>query len=54
MTVGLRAADARTFHSMPVTCAEWVRFDEPTYAVENPEWRWNTHAFACNRVVERS
>jgi hypothetical protein len=28
-----------------------VRFDEPTYAVENPDRRWNTHALACSRVV---
>ena len=50
-TSGLRAADTRTFHSSPVTCAEWVRFDEPTYAVEKPERRWNIHAFAWSRVV---
>ena len=28
--VGLRAAEARTFHSIPVTWAECVRLDEPT------------------------
>lgn len=31
---GLRASDSRTFHSKPVICAEWVRFDDPIYAVE--------------------
>jgi hypothetical protein len=36
---GFRAEEARMFHSRPVTCAEWVRFDEPTYAVEKPERR---------------
>ena len=41
----------RTFHSSPSTCAEWVRFDDPMYAVECPDRRWNSHAFACNRVV---
>ena len=51
MTSGLRAPDTRTFHSSPVTCAECVRFDEPTYAVEKPDNRWNSHALACSRVV---
>lgn len=48
---GLRAAAIRRFHSSPVTCAECVKFDDPTYAVEKPERRWNTHAFAWRRVV---
>ena len=30
MTSGLRAPETRTFHSMPATWAEWVRFDDPT------------------------
>lgn len=25
--------------------------EEPTYAVEKPERRWNTHALACRRVL---
>ena len=29
-TSGLRASETRTFHSRPATCAEWVRFDDPT------------------------
>ena len=33
-TSGLRTPDTRTFHSRPVTIAEWVRFDDPMYAVE--------------------
>jgi hypothetical protein len=47
---GFRALDARTFHSRPVTWAEWVRFDEPMNAVEKPESRWKVHALACSRV----
>jgi hypothetical protein len=39
---------------MPVTWAECVRFDEPTYAVEKPLRRWNTQALAWRRVVARS
>jgi hypothetical protein len=35
----------------PGTIALWVRFDEPTYAVECPRARWNNHDFACRRVV---
>ena len=50
-TSGLRRPETRTFHSSPVTCALWVRFDEPMYAVVAPRCRWNSHAFACSRVV---
>ncbi len=42
--------DRRTFHSRPSCSAVVDRFDEPTYAVENPESRWNSHALACSRV----
>ena len=49
--IGLRTPDTRTFHSSPVTCAEWVRLDEPTYAVEYSPARWKSHALACSRVM---
>ncbi len=39
------------FHSRPVSWAECVRFDEPTYAVEKPERRWKVQALAWSRVV---
>jgi hypothetical protein len=38
----------------PATCAERVRLDDPMYAVLNAERRWNSHAFACRRVLDRS
>ena len=50
-TSGFRRPDMRTFHSSPVICALCVRFDEPMYAVVAPRCRWNSHAFACSRVV---
>ena len=49
--VGVARPETRTFHSRPVTWAEWVRFDEPMYAVENPELPMKEPALAWRRVV---
>jgi hypothetical protein len=41
-----RARSTRARHLRRV-----VRFEEPTYAVEKPDSRWNSQALACRRVV---
>ena len=51
MTSGFRDDDRRTFHSSPGTIALWVRFDDPTYAVDCPRARLKIHALAWRRVV---
>ena len=50
---GVDTCDRRTFHSTPSSMRACDRFDDPMNAVEKPESRSNSHAFACRRVDPR-
>ena len=48
---GVDACASRTFHSTPSSMALCVRLDDPMNAVEKPDNRSKSHAFACSLVV---
>ena len=51
MMCGFSTLVTRIFHSKPSVCADFERFDDPIYAVLNPEFRSKMYVLACSRSI---